>query len=67
MDRRSFLGALAALPIVARLGIVKEAQLTEVAPNITPFNMCAGSGEIKCIPFQSSLTDGSGAFPRCSG
>ena len=67
-SRRGFLGALAALPIVAKLGMAKEVQLTETAPNVTPEMVEAVMNEpLDSDAFKHMLCGGSGVMPMCSG
>ena len=63
MDRRGFLGALAALPIVAKLGIVKEKELINTAPNVIK-QISDGSGIIEYSKIHAVAC--SGTISMCS-
>ena len=66
MDRRGFLGALAALPIVAKLNLVKEKEMVDIAPNLPLYDtIVPGSSEL--ISMNKTICVGSGTIPMCSG
>ena len=67
MDRRGFLGVLAALPVVAKMKIIKEEQMLDIAPNIPPLAVVSKSGEINHCYERPDWCYGSGTLPMCSG